>query len=778
MQSIDNIPLLQDTQSTIDKANKLFSNLVIKRYNYANSLDTDDIKSNYVNYRRAYLKIDTLGYYAVSREDLERFLYVTEEDILRILSGAIKADDVLLAKDAEILLEEKRAIVIESYIEENDYYRELLGLPPFKTHPMDYVYVIGVTGVDSTIPIHELPIDQYRTFRIHKLYDRFMEKHRDKIYLKYIGKGLDIIGLRDSLEFDILYFEKDLETIRYAEIYNKERAVFMRTYFNRYNFMNQESYEAARIIDLKMNAFINFCIDNVMNVYDRTQYTDEETKLIWSKYNQTPPANMPSLQRDAVTYLLNYLTINKGTVDVVDYLVKNVFTGMSVYKHYMVRKLRENLPPNPETASNEELYTVEYVKTNYDAKTPYDSDNPEIKSYDDVAEMDSKWFDSEEIREFVYGNEYNYMISKYISIDNIIDMNDLGNRIAVLSRVIINNKDLISNLTIYYPETKADETLFDLFTYVNVLIASKYSYVDTIPDSLEHILYVVGFRTPDEIAQLRDWFEGFFYNNEEYRGLLDDFPTIVDNESFINFLRKLERSMDIVKLLQKLVAENNSPFDDKLLSALEKAIMICKTVPELYHITPDEKGKTYTDYLRQYSPRLFSRYVEILNYFNEADISAELDYVIKVIKDKFLEYVTEDSNAVKALDDIVSLYSGMIEYLSKILIIFKGYSSDLLSADTILVIGGLGEISKGMDDIELEYHMDLPHEESFGGAFDMLYDKLLDGDLNGTGENITDRVVKESSTSFEFVIVHDKTASYVISNKNNDIEPREVINER
>lgn len=772
MQTLDNIPLLPDTQGTIDKATKLFSSVVVKRYNYANKLDTPEAMKDYINYRRAKLGIDTLGYYSVSREDLERFPYVSEDDISDVLTGEKKADDVLLNHDAELLLIEKRKIVIDSYVEENDYYRELLGLPPISAGPADYLYIVGVRGVDPTIPIHELPIDQFRTFRISKIYDRFMEKYKDHGYLKYIGKGLDLIELRDAEEFEILYFEKDLESIRYAEIYNKERIAFMRTYFNVYNFRNESSYEASRIMELKMNAFINFCIDNIMNVYDRTQYTIEETKLIWAKYNLVPPPFMPTIQRDAITYLLNYLTINKGTIDIVQYLVENVFTGMHVHKHYMVKKSRNYTPIDNTIPTPEELYTVDYIKAPYDSTTPYDHENNEVMTYDEVVKIDSKWFDTSEIRNLVFGNEYNYITSKYISIDNIIDMNELGNRIAVLSRVIINNKDLISHLCVHYPETSSDETLFDLFTYVNVLIASKYSYVDVIPDSLEHILYVVGFKTPEDIAILRDWFQGFFYSNPKYSELLDDFPTITDNESFFMFLRKLERSMNIVKVLQELIYENRSPFDDKLLSYLERAILICKTVPELYHVEANAEGSTYTDYLREYSPRIFSRYVELLNRFNPADISLELDYVIKIIKDKFLEYVTENSEVVKSLDDITNLYSGMLEYLSKILIIFKGYSSDLLSADTILVIGGIGEIAKGMDDIELDWETEIQQDESYMSTFDMVYDTLIDGDLNGTNTN-TFRLVCDTASTAEFVIVDETAGSYIVSNRYNDVKPLE-----
>lgn len=645
----------------------------------------------------------------------------------------------------------------------------------------DFLYAVGVKGVDPTIPIHLLPIEQFRTFRVAPIYDRFAEKYKSHKYLRYIGKDLQIQMLRDAEEFEIIYFEKDLKTIRYAEIYNKERITFMRTYFNYYNFITQASYEASRIMELKLNALINYRIDSVMNIYDRTQYTEDETIRTWSKYNLTVPPFMPTIQRDAVTYLLNYLTINKGTIDVLQYITDNVFNSMKLHKYFMTKKFKPGLPEDTTGMTPTELYDIEFIKTDYKAKTPYDEATPSVISYDTIVKNDKKWFDTEEVRDFVHARDFNYLTSKYISIENMIDITTLSTRMSVLTRIIINNKVLLSHLKIYYDETKQEETLFDLFTYVQVLISTKYNFNDIIPDSLESIFFVCGFQTPSDLEELAMWFHAFFEGHHKYGCFLHDFPTIVTDETFYTFLRKLERSIDIVRMLQEMVMTNRFVSDDYLLYRVENAIMMCMTVPEAYHLAKSEEGSTYTDYLRLHSPKLYSRFIELVARFDASEIANELDYILRVIKNKFLEYVEEDSEAIKALGDITSMYSGMVEYLSKILMIFKGFSSDLLSSETVLQIGASvdgdsgREWGKGIDEVYMNFYYPIQTEKFYSGTFDMLYDPARYGYLNKYQSNA--RMMYDRAQAVDYVISQGDTGSYAISEKYNDVykEPKEEI---
>ena len=91
----------------------------------------------------------------------------------------------------DALRERGRQMFLDSYEEQNAYYRMLNGLPPIDTDPKDFIYpsepIRNQLHIDGTIPVHELSVLVQNNFMATDEYRRALESNPDKRYLTYLG---------------------------------------------------------------------------------------------------------------------------------------------------------------------------------------------------------------------------------------------------------------------------------------------------------------------------------------------------------------------------------------------------------------------------------------------------------------------------------------------------------------------------------------------------------------------------------------------------------------
>lgn len=146
----------------------MLENMVIKYKYKADEYETVEMTRNADTYLDALQKKDTFFTYRDYNDDDFDAVGLYDYDIRKKAQTDIRAIPVdnyneKTGKGTQYrqkLLERKRNEVIENYVEPNNYYRMLNGLPDIGTDPRFYYYVdqeyCDEYGIDPSIPIHEI----------------------------------------------------------------------------------------------------------------------------------------------------------------------------------------------------------------------------------------------------------------------------------------------------------------------------------------------------------------------------------------------------------------------------------------------------------------------------------------------------------------------------------------------------------------------------------------------------------------------------------------------
>ena len=140
---------------------KIIDSMIIKDLKEANKYENDDIKAEAKMWIDAQIQIDNYMSYKSYWE-----VYMFQKILPSIGISSIKywKENPLNVpmEYRDTLLEEGRKLFLESYVEKNDYYRMLCGLPPIDTKVEDFIFLNKKTyqdlNIDQIAPIHELSI--------------------------------------------------------------------------------------------------------------------------------------------------------------------------------------------------------------------------------------------------------------------------------------------------------------------------------------------------------------------------------------------------------------------------------------------------------------------------------------------------------------------------------------------------------------------------------------------------------------------------------------------
>ena len=454
----------------LQTAKRLITNLIVKQSKRALEHETEESIRNYVEYYNAFMKLDKLSDYPkwTKQEIKDALIGITDDD-----ATMLSEDNVVVElykqgnfNDHEIerLIDAKRAYIITNYVETNEYYRMLVGLPTLEeVKNNEFVYYEGV-------PLHELDYATKLRLRRNGKFDELFDDTR-KQYIRFIGREIDLITAREAEEFEVLSNAKDkADHEMYAICYNKEREMWMRTFYNEYLMYNTDFYEAEDVVTLKLQALISYVLESKKPFIHKSTYTQQEAIDIWKSHGLTLPKNMPELYRNSCTFVLNYLLMFKGTNYVLNYITEKLFSGLNLYK-YFIRKIPKENVRYPLTGNEkpEELYDVEFIlrpfKWLYPYQDDYTANEDKILSYDEVVLMDPRWRDTEELKRAVFSEEFSFAESKYLSLGNSINVTKFGHWYAIMHRYIMENRRLAETHNMTLRSTGQTHNFFAVFMY-------------------------------------------------------------------------------------------------------------------------------------------------------------------------------------------------------------------------------------------------------------------------------------------------------------------------
>ena len=705
----------------LQTAKRLITNLIVKQSKRALENETEESAKNYVEYYNAYMGFDKLSDYPKwTKEEIKDALVgISEED-----ANMLSEDNVIIElykqgsfteHEVSRLLDFKRAYVITTYVETNEYYRMLVGLPTLEeVEKGDFVYYEGT-------PLHELDYATKLRLRRNGKFDE-LYKDTQKQYIRFIGREIDLITARESEEFEVLSNIKDkADHEMYAICYNKEREMWMRTFYNEYLMYNTDFYEAEDVVTLKLQALISYVLESKKPFIHKSTYTQQEAIDIWKSHGLTLPKNMPELYRNSCTFVLNYLLMFKGTNYVLNYITEKLFSGLNLYKYFIRKIPKENITyPLTGNEKPEELYNVQFVlrpfKWLYPYQDEYVTNEDKILSYDEVVQMDPRWRDTEELKRAVFSEEFSFAESKYLSLGNSINVTKFGHWYAIMHRYIMENRKIAEKHITTLKSTGQNHTFFAVFMYYMSLTtfqAHRYHLFET--DTMPEINKLYGFKIPKNFDEIKMKFISEF-NAREFRFALNEFPNALNNNStFIEMLIAMEKAMGIHDIFDKLKLKIRNLREYLVLNEIERIIREVDRVPEVFGQTKgSEVPTTYQDILKQIDPILYAEYERVKSPFDitnptDEELAKRENLIIEIdnLTQELIQYFSElgrDSlpNSLrieKVLDVTQRFMNGLSKYLLYILKTFKAYAVDFISEGGLLKMGPDREYQLNFDSI-------------------------------------------------------------------------------
>lgn len=705
--------------SKLQTLSRLMNNMVVKQEKRANEFETDEIYYEYEKYRFAIEELDTIDDYDTTwtLEELISLFPGVSVNILRDVVNQVTTlsilyeEKVITKEQLAAALENRRYWRIDTYVERNNYYRMLIGQPPIEDGPDDFVYVDGK-------PIHEITVlEYYRLVRSGKM-DVIIAENPDKEYIQYIGKDISIFDARESEQFQVLWVPMTTESSIYREMFNKERKVYMVTYHNEYLSNSTDYNEAYELVQLKLRAAIYYEIQMNSPTLDKSTFTKEESENLFKEFGLSFPKNMPSSYRDAISFVLSYMVMFKGTNYALNFVANRVFAGLTLYKYFIRKKHKTGINyPIPPGTPPDQVYDVDFILRPYDATNIIDSRDKSredmILTYDDVVAMDPRWRDSQELKEFVFNSEFSYLESKYISLDNMIDLSELSNGLSVMSRMIIEHKDIFNEYEFVYNVTGVGHTFFNIYIYFLAMYTYMIERIRVIaPDTLSTIKQLKGFRVPENLKQIQTYWIWYFNMRDDVRDMLRDFPEAMTNsDDFLTLLVKMDKSISLSKALDHVMSQCRTFPEVKLVLEIYKLVRMVNTTPSAYGDKyPTIDGISYADWLASNDEILFLEFEKVTSSEDINTAILEMDNIAQFMIQLINDHKTELfglQNLTNAFNQANMMVGGVSKYLLYILKLFKAYSTDFITDNNILQIDDYYNYQVNIDEIYTKYNISM-----------------------------------------------------------------------
>ena len=334
---------------------------------------------------------------------------------------------------------------INEYVEKNNYYRALQGLPEYETTEYD-VYIDPadprlaeddhVTDFNFTIPIHKYSDKELNSLRslgiLSDLVDEhFGDHHYRYIYFLNVGK-IDPYNARKTANWDILFIPncENLVKNRFIELYTINKSIYSkRTYQQAYAYMSD--YFDEMIMIMMLSQTFADIIAELPEWYIRRDIFDLRSAKYFLesqgvKFFKDIPLKYQIKLVKNLNRLIKYKSTNKNIHDILEIFG---IVGTTVYKYYIYK---DYLPADAESYDdideNGNKFKLAFVMVPLDESyDKYIQDKMYQKDYDLVTSIDyDKYWDGDLSHELVKEQhckkDFSIEGTKYMFLDYNIDL--------------------------------------------------------------------------------------------------------------------------------------------------------------------------------------------------------------------------------------------------------------------------------------------------------------------------------------------------------------------
>jgi len=684
----------------------------------------DIIEKSVVKYKYKELEYETIEmtraadrYISASllRDNYYSYLHYDEDVLLEIIPELkYNPDMLILYKENrrnipeeyhDLLLQRQRKKVIDEYEEKNEYYRELIGLPPLDATEDDYVYVDGDTclkyGIDPATPIHKMTDTQCLILETNGVIDQLIEAFPEKEYLKHLGvRRIDIIKARQAKDYALLYVPVvSSETLRsrFINVYSQCREYVVTCIFVPEMRSVIDYYDNFLAMIVMLHTIGQTFAQTIKTALRREYYDPYCTKILYSVYGVPYNEALADEYQKAITQYLNILVLNKGTnkclFDVSSLLG---YERAKLYKYYLMRDRvigKNGLPitkyKEDGSLDYEAMYDVYFSKVPFDEK---DFRMAILKQenrveYDTITSGDPFWYEDKATFEQVYESEYNYYESKYIGMSMEFRLTEIIYETIYLINMIFDKKEeMDANILVSIPKLTNDNSQFTLFDATVILCALLCKYHGLSGNILydpSKILHIVGFNFDMNWNVLEKMILDNEYlsqavDNDGNNILINAFLPI-DCVSVENINKVYDNRINLIDYLTNKMARTDDIFEYRAYRDLYRTMYI-----------KDENIKSFT--IGDYVPRTYLDYIMVINYsvYNTIMKASKVD-LYRYIENCISQLLAVFNNA-DYIHISIENSTPIQDTLLALIKFFKSYTTDFVKFGIVYVLNWKPEL--------------------------------------------------------------------------------------
>ena len=532
---INDESLIDYTNSTTDGSKVNFKDIYCQINE--NFVPITSIKNRYIFYNNDYVFSDIGTYvYNITYSTYLKNNTFDEHQILTLMSNRR-----LINNYSTDLLEAMRKYIINTYIqpdrspenefkvkryfgETNTYYRQLNGLPPIdemNTQPtvlLDDLIPDIYSGTNTVKRLYDLTDNDIELLKQNGNYDKLLDTYSSVDYLKYMGSDrIDVMDARNADRFEIIRIGNSEYTYHYdifISNFQSARDYILRRFYNPEIFYHHEYYGSLIAYMIVCQTIFQSIAHND-SILLNYLYSDEETvRLRLRSYGLNVFDDIPLIYRKNISKYIENLIRNKGT-DLIYDLIIDIFNvdNIEVYK-YFYRRLKDEdgnidlsmaqVPIGSENFINEIIKDINRI------------------NYDDITENDIYWASygvplqyvdpatgkiisvnnpDEFLKNIIINSQFNYMNSKYISINGIFNLSKLNFNASYLMNYILELSKRNLDITINVDGIDDTQSLFMIMVLLFAIQAKRLKYDGNIQHDAVSVAYVMKYNLDDYIVK-------------------------------------------------------------------------------------------------------------------------------------------------------------------------------------------------------------------------------------------------------------------------------------
>lgn len=469
----------------------------------------------------------------------------------------------------EALREKGREKFLAQFVEKNDYYRMLMGLPSINDTEDDFIYLSEELyteyGVPYDTPVHLLSDHLQNLYMNTDEYKAILEAYPDKKYLLYFGdKKISLYTARKAKDFEIIRYPSNRTDINpvilkeFAKIYAECREYIMTILYNeriKELYKNYREFMGLLIMSYALMRLSNVALEGV----NTGKYMDDTIlHIILSMYGIPDTMLMNNNVRRDLVSNIKKLIKEKGTQQVYYDIVRILgYQDITISKLLLMKnqKFDEN-----GTALDE--YDPYFVQVDIKDGNPYNTivtKKAKSYTYHEIIDADPMWWDLPEVRQLLQDKKYTIADSKYITIESMIHQTKYIFESVYFTRMILDNKDATDKFMISIPELFGTTmvSVYDIILFVICATCLANGLTGDIISDEDELLAVSGFN-----------FEAY---NDIFNTYLEE-TKYVDKTRLRSFLSNLTISSedDVNRVFNDTIYPLREWLEKKIIAANEK----------------------------------------------------------------------------------------------------------------------------------------------------------------------------------------------------------------